>query len=121
MIFPRGVLVNHVSQIVGKFPLRSLLYVYESTDVTDRITWVFTISGATRGVAFDITKVSDMVWHAGSLMEFPVRFLTLLINFSVFDRFVWFSMAWLRKDVLLTLFLHKAPSLILLFCCYALM
>ena len=37
------------------------------TVVSDRITWVFNRSGATRAVALDISKTFDRVWHAGLL------------------------------------------------------
>ena len=47
------------------------------TVVSNRIAEAFNRSGATRAVAFDISKGFDRVWHAGllqkcSLMEFQV-------------------------------------------------
>ena len=39
------------------------------TVVSDRIARAFNRSGATRGVALDISKASDRVWHAGLLQK----------------------------------------------------
>ena len=37
--------------------------------MSDRITRVFSRSGATRAVALDISKVFDRAWHAGFLYK----------------------------------------------------
>ena len=47
-----------------------------------------------------------------SLMEFQVRYLALFLLFSVTDRFQWFSMKRLHKNIELMLEFPKAPFLV---------
>ena len=73
------------------------------TVVSDRIAKAFNRSGATWAAALDISEAFDRVsWHAGllqkllqslssqSLSEFQVRYLALILLFSVIDVFGWF-------------------------------
>ena len=55
---------------------------------SDRVTWVFNVSGVSRAVALDISKAFAKVWYAGLVhkfrfREFLVRFLVLFPNLSV--------------------------------------
>ena len=56
-----------------------------------------------------------------SLMEFQVRYLALLLLFSVIDGFDWFWMGSLHKNIQLILEFLKAPYLVLHFSYYTLM
>ena len=56
-----------------------------------------------------------------SLMEFQVRYLALLLLFSVIDGFKWFWMESLHKNNQLILEFLKGPFLVLHFSCYTLM
>ena len=72
--------------------------------VSDRIARAFKRCGANRGVALDISKAFDRVWHAGLLlkrssMEFQVRYLALFLLFSVIGGFAWFWMGSLHKNI----------------------
>ena len=57
-------IVDHLEKC-GLFPSR--LTADLLTVVSDRIASAFNMSGATRAVAFDISKAFDKVWHAGLL------------------------------------------------------
>ena len=48
-----------------------------------------------------------------SLMEFQVRYLALFLLFSVIDRFEWFWMESLQKNIQIMLEFLKAPFLVL--------
>ena len=96
------------------------------TVAPNRSVRVFNKSGATRAVALNISKVFDRVWCAGLLhklksMEIQVRYLALLLLFSVIDAFEWFWMAGLHKNIRLMLEFLKAPFLVLYFSYYTLM
>ena len=56
-----------------------------------------------------------------SLMEFQVRYLALLLPFSIIDSFEWLWMESLHKNIQLMLKSLKAPFLVLQFSCYTLM
>ena len=56
-----------------------------------------------------------------SLMEVQVRYLALILLFSVIDCFKWLWMGSLHNNIQLMLEFLKAPFLVLLFCYYALM
>ena len=56
-----------------------------------------------------------------SLMEVKVRYLALILLFSVLDCFKWLWMGSLHNNIQLMVELLKAPFLVLLFCYYALM
>ena len=96
------------------------------TVVSDRMARAFNRSGATWVVALDISKAFDRVCHAGllhkrkSFLEFQVRYLALLLLFSVIDSFKWFWMESLHKNIQLMLEFLKAPFLVLHFSCYTL-
>ena len=96
------------------------------TVAPNRSVRVFNKSGATRAVALNISKVFDRVWCAGLLhklksMEIQVRYLALLLLFSVIDAFEWFWMAGLHKNIRLMLEFLKAPFLVLHFSYHTLM
>ena len=94
------------------------------TVVSDRIATTFNRSGATRGVALDISKAFDTVWHVGllhSLMEFEVRYSALFLLFSVIDDFERVCMESLHKNIQLMRVFLKAPFLVLHFSYYTLM
>ena len=55
-----------------------------------------------------------------SLIEFQVRYLTLLLFFSVLDDLKWFLMASLHKNIQLILELLMGPFLVLHFSYYTL-
>ena len=81
--------------------------------VSDRIAKTFNRSEATRSVAVDISKAFDRVWDAGllqelTIVEFQVRYLTLLLLFSVIDSFRWFWIGSLHKNIQLMLEVLKA-------------
>ena len=64
------------------------------TVVSDRISRAFNRSGATRAVSYPrlLTGFGRLVFFTNlSLMEFWVRYLALLLLFSVIDGFEWFS------------------------------
>ena len=64
------------------------------TVVSDRISRAFNRSGATRAVSYPrlLTGFGMLVFFTNlSLMEFRVRYLALLVLFSVIDGFEWFS------------------------------
>ena len=64
------------------------------TVVSDRISRAFNRSGATRAVSYPrlLTGFGRLVFFTNlSLMEFRVRYLALLLLFSVIDGFEWFS------------------------------
>ena len=64
------------------------------TVVSDRISRAFNRSGATRAVSYPrlLTGFGMLVFFTNlSLMEFRVRYLALLLLFSVIDGFEWFS------------------------------
>ena len=54
-------------------------------------------------------------------MEFQVRYLTLLLLFSVMDDFEWFWMGSIHKNIQLMLEFLKGSFLVLHFSCYILM
>ena len=56
-----------------------------------------------------------------SLMEFQVRYFAIFLLFSVIDRFEWFWMEILDKNIKLMLEFLKAPFLVLYFSVYTLM
>ena len=56
-----------------------------------------------------------------NLIEFQVRYLALLLLFSVIDGFEWFWMESFHKNIELMLEFFKVPFLVLHFCCYILM
>ena len=89
---------------------------------SDRIARAFNRSGATQAVAIDISKAFGMLvfFTNLSLMEFQVRYLTLLPLFSVIDNFKWFWMKSLHKNIQLMLEFLKALFLVLHFSCYIL-
>ena len=88
------------------------------TVVSDKIARAFNRSGATRTVALDIPKASEfdmlVFWNLG-LMEFQVRYLALLLLFSVIGGFGWFWMASFYKNIQLMLEFLRAPFLVLHF------
>ena len=91
-----------------------------------KLSWhSYSMSGATRAVALDISKAFDRVWHAGLLhklnMELQVRYLALFLLFSVISGFGWFWMASAHKNIQLMLEFLKASFLVLHFSCYTLM
>ena len=91
------------------------------TVAPNRSVRVFNKSGATRAVALNISKVFDRVWCAGLLhklksMEIQVRYLALLLLFSVIDAF-----ECLHKNIRLMLEFLKAPFLVLHFSYHTLM
>ena len=67
------------------------------TVVSDRIARAFNRSGATTGVALDMSKAFDRIWHAGLLHKlksntgqiFRVKYLALFLIFSVKDGSGW--------------------------------
>ena len=64
------------------------------TVVSDRISRAFNRSGAARAVSYPrlLTGFGRLVFFTNlSLMEFWVRYLALLLLFSVIDGFEWFS------------------------------
>ena len=64
------------------------------TVVSDRISRAFNRSGATRAVSYPrlLTGFGRLVFFTNlSLMEFWVRYLALLLLFSVIDGFEWFA------------------------------
>ena len=70
--------------------------------VSDGIARAFNKSGATRAVAFVISKAFDRFLHAGllhKLMEFKIRYLALFLFFSVMDGFELFWMEGLHKNI----------------------
>ena len=88
------------------------------TVVSDRFAKAFNRSGATQVVALDnprcLTGFCMLVFFTNlSLMEFQVRYLALLILFSVIDSFEWFWMVNLHKNIQLMLEFLKAPFLVL--------
>ena len=96
------------------------------TVASNRSVRTFNRSGATKAVALNIFKAFDRVWCAGLLhklksMEIQVRYLALLLLFSVIDAFEWFWMAGLHKNIRLMLELLKAPFLVLHFSYHTLM
>ena len=99
------------------------------TVVSDRIARAFNRSGATRGVALDISKAFDRVSFAGllvfvtnlSLMEFKARYLGLFLLFLVIGSFGLFWMGNLHKNIQLMLVFLKGLFLVLHFCYYTLM
>ena len=81
------------------------------TVVSDTTARAFNRPGATRAVALDTSKASDIVWHAGllhKLMEFHIRYLDLFLLFSVIDCFGWFWMGSQHKNIQLMLEFLKA-------------
>ena len=65
------------------------------TVVSDRITRVFNMSGATRAEALDMSKAFDRVWHPGLLHKFKSYGISghifgLFRLFSVIHGFRWF-------------------------------
>ena len=54
-------------------------------------------------------------------MKFQVRYLTLLLLFSVMDGFEWFWMGSIPNNIELMLEFLKGPFLVLHFSCYILM
>ena len=96
------------------------------TVVSDRIARAFNRSGATRAAALDISKAFGRVWHAGLLhklksYEIQVRYLALVLLFSVIDDFEWFWMESLDKNIQLMWEFLKAPFLVQHFSYYTLM
>ena len=67
------------------------------TVVSDRITWAFNRSGATRAVALDISKTFERVWHASLLHKH--KLFGLIFHFSVKDDFEWFCRGSLHKNI----------------------
>ena len=69
-----------------------------------------------------LTRFGMLVFFTNlSLMEFQVRYLALLLLFSVIDDFEWFWMESLHKNIQLMQEFLKAPFLILHFSYYTLM
>ena len=95
------------------------------TVVSDRITRAFTKSWVTRAVALDISKAFYKVWHGDvlhkSLMQFQLRYLVVVLFFSVIDSLGWFWMGSLHMNIQLMLDFLKATFLILHFSYYTLM
>ena len=54
-------------------------------------------------------------------MEFQVKYLTLLLLFSVMDNFKWFWMGSINKNIQLMLGFLRGSFLVLHFSCYILM
>ena len=84
------------------------------------------MSGATRAVAFDISKAFDRVWHAGLLHKLKSYGISGQINglfllFSVIDGFMWFWMGSLHKNIQLMLEFPKPLFLVLHYSYYTLM
>ena len=94
------------------------------TVVSDKIARAFHRSGATRAVSLDIPKASEfdmlVFWNLG-LMEFQIRYLALLLLFSVIGGFGWFWMVSVYKNIQLMLEFLRAPLLVLHFSYYTLM
>ena len=65
--------------------------------VSDRRARVFNRSGATAAVTLDISKTFDLT--NASLMDFQVDYLNICYLFSVTDRFSWFLMGCLCKNI----------------------
>ena len=70
----------------------------------DRIGRVFNRSGAIQAVALDISKDFDSVWHAGFLHKLKSlwNFMSDICPYfvlTVIDRFVWFCMGSLHKNM----------------------
>ena len=96
------------------------------TVIFDRIVRVFNRSGATRAVAFDISKAFDMIWHAGLLHKLKSyrvsgQIFGLFLLFSVIDDFQWFWIESLHKNIQLMREFLKGPFLVLHFSCCILM
>ena len=76
-------------------------------------------------MALDISKFFDMVWHAGllhKLKSYGISGQILgLISYFLSNRFEWFWMESLHKNIQLMLEFLKAPFLVLHFLCYTLM
>ena len=69
-----------------------------------------------------LTEFGMMVFSTNlSLMEFQVRYLALFLLFSVIDKFEWFWMESLHKNIQLMREFLKAPFLVLHFSYYTLM
>ena len=85
------------------------------TVVSDRIGRTFNMSGATRAVALDISRLLTgfgmLVFFTNlSLMKFQVKCLALFLLFPVTDGFVWFWMEILHKNIQLMLEFLKAQG-----------
>ena len=96
------------------------------TVIFDRIVRVFNRSGATRAVAFDISKAFDMIWHAGLLHKLKSyrisgQIFGLFLLLSVIDDFQWFWIESLHKNIQLMREFLKGPFLVLHFSCCILM
>ena len=96
------------------------------TVVSDRIARAFNRSGATRAVALDISKAFDRVWHAGlhhKRKSYGVsgQIFGLISSCSVIDKFEWFWMESLHKNIQLMREFLKAPFLVVHFSYYTLM
>ena len=76
-------------------------------------------------MAIDICKAFDRVWHAGLIHNFKSYGISGqifgLILFLVIDRFQWFLIENLHKNIQLMLDFLKSPFLLLHFSCYTLM
>ena len=90
------------------------------TVVCDRIVRAFNRPWATQAVALDISKSFHMLIFFTNLIliEFQVRYLALLLLFSVIGGFKWFWMVNPHKNVQLMLEFFKAPFLVLHFSRY---
>ena len=79
----------------------------------------FNRSRATVIVALDIPKSFNRIWHAGqtniAIMEFRVR---CLFYFVFSNRWLWFWVGSLRKNIQLMLEFFKAPLLVIHFLLY---
>ena len=90
------------------------------TFASDKIARACDMSGATRAVALDISKVSDrfemlVLFTNLSLNEFRVIYLALFRLFSVIDGFEWLWMGSLHKNIQLMPEFLKTPFLVLHF------
>ena len=88
------------------------------TVVSDRIARSFKKSGATRAVAFNISKAFDRVSHADVLHKLKCsgisgQILALFLLFSVIDDFEFFWMESFHKNIQLMLDFLKGPFLVL--------
>ena len=94
------------------------------TVASDKITRACSNSGATQILALDraVTEFDMLIFFTNvSLMEFWVRYLTLLCLFSVIGSLECFWIGSIYKNIQLTLEFLKAPLMVLQFSYYTLM